>query len=109
MTILVAQALHIGDRELEVGLALELILFEGEGEVDAAAVFVEKGRAFGRAPGDGSKAPAVLAEGHLQVLVLQGTGAVHNLDGRRVEDRAWIGQAEWGERVETADQILRDV
>ena len=35
MTILVAQALHIGDRELEVGLALELVLFEGEGEVDA--------------------------------------------------------------------------
>ena len=103
MTILVAQALHIGDRELEVGLALELILFEREGKIDTAPMFVEEGRAFDRAPGDGSEAPTVLPKCHLQMLVFQGPGAVHDLHRHRMEDRAWIGQAEWGERVETAD------
>src|SRR6476469_5169508 len=105
----VAQALEVRDGQLEVGLALELVLVEGEREVDAGAMLGEKGGAVRGAPRDRAEAAAVLAEGHLEVPILERPRAVHDLDRHGVEDGPRVRHAEGGHQVEAVHEVGRDL
>src|SRR5829696_7654942 len=79
------EPLEVADVELEVGFTLEFVFLEGEREVDAGAIAIEELGALGGAPGDRAKAPALLAEGHLEVALLQRARPIDDLDTRGVE------------------------
>src|SRR5688500_1001572 len=104
----VVQTAKIGDAQLEEGLSLELVLLEREGEIDPGAVAIEELGALGGPPGDRAETPAVLAERHLEVPVLDRPGPIDDLGGPGVEDGTRVGEAEGTERVEAADEIRRD-
>src|SRR5436190_2185204 len=59
LLLYVVQSLEIGHGELEVPLALVLVLFERKRQVHAGAVLGEEGGALGGAPGDRAEAAAV--------------------------------------------------
>src|SRR4029450_3702170 len=61
---------QVCERQLHVGLAIVLVLFEREGDVDGGLVLLEELVTLGGAPGDGAEDPAVLLERHLEVALL---------------------------------------
>src|SRR5689334_13567 len=76
----ITEAFHVSDGESQIRFALELVLFEGERQVDAGAVLVEELGALDGAPGDGAEAPPILREGHLEVSLFERPGSIHDLD-----------------------------
>src|SRR5688572_18125264 len=99
---------EVGDGQLQVPLAVPGVLFEGKREVDGAAMFGDERLAFGRAPGDATEHPAVLAERHLQMPVFHPPRAVDDLDPARAEYRAGVARAEWRQARHLRRDLLGD-
>src|SRR4029078_1991793 len=74
--IIPVQRPDVADVELQVGFPLIFVAVEREGQVDTGAVLLEELGAFRGAPGDRLEPAALLAEGHLQVTLLQRAGAI---------------------------------
>src|SRR6476660_3055789 len=85
------ETLEVGDRELQISLALVFVAVQREGEVDAAAMLLEERGALGSPPRHRPEAAALLVEGHFQVSFLDRAGPVDDLDGAGVEDRTRVG------------------
>src|SRR5439155_21547313 len=77
-------------RQLHVRLAMLLVLFEREGDVERGLVLGEVVVALGRAPRDGAEDPAILSERHLEVTLLQFPRAVDDLDATGGKDRTRV-------------------
>src|SRR5580765_4946946 len=63
--------LHVGERQLDKGFAIELVLLERERHVERGLVLGQVVVAFGGAPGDRAEDAPVLLERHLQVPFFQ--------------------------------------
>src|SRR5207244_13426403 len=68
----------------------------------------DEGLALGGAPCDAAEDAAILAEGHLQVAVLETARAVDDLDVARAEDGAWIAGAKRREHRQLGSHLLVD-
>ena len=104
----VSERPQVGERQLDVGLAVVLILLEREGDVERGLVLGEVVVALGRAPGDGAEDAAVLLERHLEVPLLQLARTVDDLDAARGEHRPRIAGAERRQRRDAGGDAAGD-
>ena len=90
--------LTVGERQLDVGFAVVLILLQRESDVERGFVLGEVVVPLGRAPGDRAENAALLLERHLEVALLQLSRTVDDLDAARGEHRPRIAGAERRQR-----------
>ena len=90
-------------------LAAILALLERIRELETEAIGREIVLAIGGAPGDGAEGAAVLLEEQRQVALLQLARRLHQIDGRRAEDRLRIGGAERSEPRQAFDHVAGDL
>src|SRR5262249_54230165 len=96
--LLLLRPLEVGQGELNIRLAIVIVLFEGEGDIERRLVFREEVVTLGGAPGDGAEDSALLFQRHLQVPFFQLARAVDDFDAAGGEDRAGIAGAERRQR-----------
>src|SRR5262245_11843116 len=89
---------HIGQRQLDIGFAVVLVLIEGERDVERRLVLSEEVVSLGCAPGDRAENPALLFERHLQVALFQLSWTVDDFDTAGSEYRARVAGAERRQR-----------